>query len=67
MIRYTFGYKWPTDLAELITFILMSELYICMHRKKRLSFRITIYIIVGLFSYYVINARLASTAILKVL
>ena len=63
VIRYTFGYKWPTDLAELITFILMSELYICMHRKKRLSFRIPIYIIVGLFSYYVINARLASTAI----
>lgn len=62
-VRYTFGYKWPTDLAELISFILMADLYLSIQYKKKISYKFIPYIIFGLIAYYIIDARLGASII----
>lgn len=63
-VRHTFGYEWPTDLAELISFILMADLYLVIQNKKRLFNRYIMYIIFSWISYYLIDARLGAGIIL---
>lgn len=62
-IRHSFGYRHPTDLIAMITYILMGDMYLCIKHKKLLYPRVILYLFFGFFALIACDARLGSITI----
>ncbi|WP_224429748.1 hypothetical protein [Lactobacillus amylovorus] len=63
VVRNTFGYRFPTDFAQLIVYILLADLTLCMGHSQNILPRIIIYILLGFFTSFYSDARLGSGTI----
>lgn len=63
-VRHTFGYRGPTDLAAMVSFILMADLYLGSKKNRPIWYRILGYLFFSVFFWYESNARLGSLTIL---
>lgn len=63
IVRHTFGYRFPTDFVQLIVYILLADLVLCIEHHKNIFERIILYILLGLFSLVYSDARLGSATI----
>ncbi|QLL74725.1 hypothetical protein [Lactobacillus crispatus] len=63
VVRYTFGYRFPTDFVQLIVYILLADLTLCIKDKSAIFLRIIIYIFLGFFTLIYSDARLGSGTI----
>lgn len=62
-VRHTFGYRFPTDFVQLIVYILLADLVLCIEKNSNILFRIIIYIFFGFFTLIYSDARLGSGTI----
>lgn len=62
-VRHTFGYRFPTDFIQLIVYILLADLVLCIEHGKNIFGRIVLYILLGAFSLIYSDARLGSATI----
>ncbi|WP_085681136.1 hypothetical protein [Limosilactobacillus reuteri] len=63
VIRHSFGYRYPTDLVSMISYLLMADMYRCIKYKKLIYPRIVSYILFGFFTLKFCDARLGSATI----
>lgn len=67
VIRHTFGYRFPTDFVQLIVYILLADLVLCIEYNKNIIIRILIYIFLGFFTLIYSDARLGSGTIFSLI
>ncbi|MEE6647629.1 hypothetical protein PS395_07480 [Limosilactobacillus pontis] len=63
IVRHSFGYRHPTDLTAMFSYILMGDMYLCIKYKRIIYPRIILYLFLGFFSLVICNARLGSITI----
>lgn len=65
--RHSFGFIYATDLAALVFYILLSDLYIAKSENKIMFYRYIIYIILSMLIYFLCDARLGTICILMLI
>lgn len=63
IVRHTFGYRFPTDFVQLIVYILLADLVLCIEHNKPVFIRIGLYLFLGVFTLVYSDARLGSGTI----
>lgn len=67
IIRHSFGFSWPTDLASMLFYLLCADLYLCLKNNRSLISRWIVYLILGYVTFKLSDARLGSTMIFLLL